>query len=333
MPIVVTCPECSTKLSAPDSAVGKQVRCPKCGAAAPVAAASAAPALAPTPAPTPAPEPTPAPPRAKPKPAPAESDDDERPRKKSRRDEDDADDDPPRKKKRRDDDDDYDHDNSRRRGRGRSGGSGGGGKVAIIAAVAVLLLIGVGVGIYFLVGKGSSSAKKAPVPPGWVQHSYPEEGFRAYFPKTPTYMNVPTFGGFGGLNPGGFGQGGFGGKGFPNVGGFEDVLPGAERFAVISSGTGFDSVYIQCSVIRFRNEVPASLRGSFRQSSGKFGGVEMRNVKWLGHDAIEQVHGNIVMRMVYTERHFITATIGGPNGGRAKPEEEAAFFDNFELIK
>ena len=330
MPIVVTCPECSTKLSAPDSAVGKQVRCPKCGAAAPVTAtASAAPALAPTPAP----EPAPAPPRAKPK--PAEADEDNRPRKKLRRDEEDADDDPPRKKKRRDDeDDDYDDDRSRRRGRSRSGGgSGGGGKVAIIAGVAVLLLVGVGVGIYFLAGKGSSSAKKTPVPPGWEQHSYPDDGFKAYFPKTPTYMNVPTFGGFGGLNPGGFGQGGFGGKGLPNVGGFGDALPGAERFAVVTSGTGFDSAHVQLSVIRFRNEVPASLRGSLRQAGGKFGGIEMRSVKWLGSDAIEYTHPGGTSRTVYTERHCITATISGPTGGRAKPEEEAAFFDNFELIK
>src|SRR3954469_3996928 len=36
MPIVVSCPGCPTKLSAPDTAAGKQVRCPKCGAAAPV---------------------------------------------------------------------------------------------------------------------------------------------------------------------------------------------------------------------------------------------------------------------------------------------------------
>lgn len=42
MPIVVTCPSCPTKLSAPDGAAGKQVRCPKCGAAAPVPALIAA---------------------------------------------------------------------------------------------------------------------------------------------------------------------------------------------------------------------------------------------------------------------------------------------------
>ena len=38
MPVVVACPKCSTKLSAPDSAAGKQVRCPKCGTSAAVPA-------------------------------------------------------------------------------------------------------------------------------------------------------------------------------------------------------------------------------------------------------------------------------------------------------
>src|SRR5436190_213733 len=38
MPIVVTCPGCPTKLSAPDTAAGKHVRCPKCQAAVPVPA-------------------------------------------------------------------------------------------------------------------------------------------------------------------------------------------------------------------------------------------------------------------------------------------------------
>jgi hypothetical protein len=40
MPIIVACPKCAAKLSAPDNAAGKQVRCPKpgCGATADVPA-------------------------------------------------------------------------------------------------------------------------------------------------------------------------------------------------------------------------------------------------------------------------------------------------------
>jgi hypothetical protein len=41
MPIVVTCEACDTKLSAPDGAEGKKVRCPKCGDAVPVPGGSA----------------------------------------------------------------------------------------------------------------------------------------------------------------------------------------------------------------------------------------------------------------------------------------------------
>ena len=36
MPLTVPCPECGTKLLAPDSAVGQRLRCPKCGTLATV---------------------------------------------------------------------------------------------------------------------------------------------------------------------------------------------------------------------------------------------------------------------------------------------------------
>jgi hypothetical protein len=42
MPILVTCPKCSTKLNAPDTAAGRQVKCPKCTSALTVPAAKAA---------------------------------------------------------------------------------------------------------------------------------------------------------------------------------------------------------------------------------------------------------------------------------------------------
>src|SRR5262245_64848660 len=100
MPILVTCPGCSAKLNAPDSAAGKKVKCPKpnCGTVIPVPAAlPQQPAFEVVEEAPPAP-----PPRPKPKlVAAVEVEEDEPPRKKSRRD--DGDDDRPKSKRRRDD--------------------------------------------------------------------------------------------------------------------------------------------------------------------------------------------------------------------------------------
>jgi hypothetical protein len=322
MPIVVKCPKCPTKLSAPDTAAGKQLRCPKCGALADVPTfvpAEEVPVVDAAPVPT----------KPKPKPVQAEEVEEERPRKKPRRNEDDEDEDaPPPKKKKRRDDDDYDHDHPRRR---QKAGGGKGGMVAVIVIGGLLLLAGVGVGIYFLVGKGSS-VKKAPVPPGWEQHKYPDDGFQVYLPKPPQYTNIPvnTFGGLGG------GRGRLGGGGFGGMGGFAggNDLGDADRCAMVSSGNWNDSVHVEVMIIRFRNKLPSSVRDSLRNApGGQFGGMEMKTVKWLGYDAVEQSHQGGVIRFVYTERHFVMAIINGSNGTRAKPEEEVGFFDNFEIIK
>lgn len=314
MPIVVNCPGCPTKLSAPDTAAGKQIRCPKCGATAPVPTfvpAEEVPVVDAKPVPKP-----------KPKRAVADDDDDDdRPRKKakSRRDDDDEDDRPRKKKRRADDDDDYPHDYARRRPRAKSGG---GGKVALIVGGVLLLLVLVGLGVYFLTGKDSPFAKKAPVPPGWSQYSY--DGFRAYFPSQPQVMTMNA----------GFPVGGRGGGGFF---GANDV-PEAESVAMYTCGNDIfngptpGGVSITVSVTRFRNGVPRNLRDDLnRGGTGKFGNIESRRVRWLGSDASEIVMGNAVVRVAYTDKALIVAQINGPNGTRATPEQEAGFFDNFEL--
>src|SRR5262245_50938902 len=108
MPIIVACPKCSTRLSAPDNAAGKQVRCPKpaCGGIADVPNYLPAEEVAVV-------EAVAIPPKPKPKPVPAAADD-EPPRKRSRRDDDDDNDRPQSRRRRRDDDDD-DFDRPRRR--------------------------------------------------------------------------------------------------------------------------------------------------------------------------------------------------------------------------
>lgn len=312
MPIVVTCPKCPTKLSAPDSAAGKAVRCPKCGAAAPVPLyipAEEVPVI----------EATVAPPKAKPKPVVADAgDDDDRPRKKARRDEEDADDAAPRKKKKKRYDDD--DDDPPRRKRRNAGGGGSGGVIAVVVIVGLLVLGGVGVGVYFLTGKGSVFAKKTPVPAGWQQFSYPNDGFKAYFPSEPTKIGMD-------LQPG-FGAGG------PLPGGID--IPQMESMHAYTTGGfgGKDRLTVTVEVVRFRDKLPRSARDSLGgQAGGRFGGGQTQQVRWLGESATEVAFGGSLTRAVYVDKAMIVVMITGPNGGRAKPEEEAAFFDNFELTK
>lgn len=56
MPVLTTCPDCSAKMRVPDHAVGKQIKCPKCGGTFTVTAGGASP---PPPPPPPAPKPAP----------------------------------------------------------------------------------------------------------------------------------------------------------------------------------------------------------------------------------------------------------------------------------
>jgi hypothetical protein len=319
MPIVVTCPGCPTKLSAPDHAAGKQIRCPKCGAAAPVPDFIPAEEV-------PVVEAAIVPPKPKPKPVQAEVDEDEPPRKKATRRDDD--DEPPRKKKKRRYEDDDDDPPRRRR---RSGGGGGGAMVAVIIVGGVLLLVGLGVGIYFLTSKGGPLAKKTPLPPGWQEYSYPQDKFKAPFPKEPQVVTMQAgafpMGGMGGMGPMRGGRGGF-------AGGME--IPEIESVSTYISGLmqPDEQVTIQVTIARFKKDIPRAMRDQMNQvTSGQVGGLETRKVRWLGYDAGEIIVAGSLTRVVYTDRMMILVQISGRNGARAKPEEEAAFFDNFQLTK
>lgn len=204
MPIIVLCPTCGAKLSAPDTAVGKKVRCPKegCGTAVPVTASA-----------------TPAAKVVERKPAPKsiddedgdekpkiraeaaddeeevrpkykfrrdESDDDEddRPKSKRKRDEDDEDAPKTRRRRQYDDDDDDDFDERPRRKRRKKSGSGGGGvgKALLLALGGILGLAalgGAGFAVYALVGTL-----------GWVEYKSDQCGFKAMFPTTPKEQNM-----------------------------------------------------------------------------------------------------------------------------------------------
>lgn len=367
--LVVPC-KCGTKLAAPESAVGKQIRCPKCGALTTVPAMLPAEEVPVVDAKVTAP-----PPKSKPKPKSApdtnsticigcnsmvfvvgeitdgrihcpkcgfanpvrnrvgeseDDDEDDRPRKKPKVraaavDEDEEEDDRPRKKKRpryADDDDDYDHDRKRKKPKRKAGG--GGALVAgLIVGGLLLVCVGIGVAVAMFSGKGGLLAKKAPVPPGWEEHNHPEDGFKAFAPPGAQYG---ALGGVG-FQPAEFGGGRFG-AGPDGIGN----LPAVERVAHLTSAWNANAARVDLQVVRYRDRLPSSVHSAMRRmTNAQFGGMEMRSVKWLGYDAVEYTHTNGVMRMVYTNRHFVIATVSGPNMGRAKPEEEAAFFDNVEV--
>jgi hypothetical protein len=328
MPIVVTCPSCPTKLSAPDEAAGKAVRCPKCGAAATV------PALIPAEE-VPVVEANLTPPKPKPRPVVAESAEEERPRKASRTDDDDADEEPrkrarrgddegeerPRKKKKRhaDDDDDYDFDHPRRKRRPNKSG-GGGAMVAVAIVGGLVLLVGLGIGIYFLAGKKSPFARKAPVPAGWEQYTNSGAGVKMYVPKKPSETTFP-------VNGLGRGGGRFGG-GFQGGADLQD----AEMLSIVRSGVTGDPVRVEVFVLRFRNSVPSSVRDKLFNNPDTPPGAETRKARWLGREAVEQTRGEGVARAVCFDNVVVVAAVSG-RGVRASKAEEDGFFDNFELTK
>ncbi|MBP3959013.1 hypothetical protein J8F10_27535 [Gemmata sp. G18] len=298
--IVVDCPGCPAKLSAPETAAGKQIRCPKCGAVATVPALVQAEEV-------PVVEGTPAPPKSRPKPVAVDDDENYERARAPRAEEDDEEDERPRKKKRRRAADDDDPPRKRRR---KSGGVSAG--IIVLAVVGGLLLVcGIGFGIYALTGKNSLFAKKTPVPAGWKEYSYPQDGFKAYFPSEPTTgMNMQ------------FGPGG-------------GEIPQMESMRTYTTDGfgGKDRVSITVQVMRFRSSLPRAARDAMGNIDGRFAGGSVQRVRWLGGDAAEMELGGTLTRVVYLDKAVIMVQITGPNGARAKPEEEAAFFDNFEVTK
>ncbi|AWM40794.1 hypothetical protein GobsT_06590 [Gemmata obscuriglobus] len=354
MSLVVPCPGCPAQLSAPESAAGKQIRCPKCKAVATV------PAFLPVEE-VPVVEAKVAAPVPKPKVQTTisccvvcntmvavlakvkvvhcpkcgfanpvrgwtdDGDEDEAPRRQVARRNEGDEDDRPRKKKRRADDDDYEDDDRPRRRRRRSVSRGGGsGRVVALVVGGLVLLGGLALGGYLLVGPGGVLAARAPVPPGWKQYDYPQSGFRAAFPGEPTV--------FGANVPGGFGGG-------PLPGGGE--IPQLESmFSYRTGGLGAFGVRGQSGtqviveVHRYRTSIPRASRDLMtRTGYGRFTGGSSNRVRWLGSSAFEMVMGGTLVRMVVLEKAVIVVQISGPNGVRARPEEENGFFDNFELTQ
>jgi hypothetical protein len=183
MPIIVPCPKCGANLSAPDSAVGKQVRCPKagCGTITTVPALIPAEEVAVVEATLTTPKVT------------GSDADDEVPERgnRSRRSSRDDDNEPRRIKRRRDGDgDDYLSLRRKKRKKGMSAG------VIVGLVLSSLFLLGiVGYGIYAIANRNTLSGSdyvwrgpRTPPPPGWQQYTFAQDHFRAYLPVEPNVI-------------------------------------------------------------------------------------------------------------------------------------------------
>ena len=318
--IIVACPKCSTRLSAPDNAAGKQVRCPKpaCGGIAEVPQFLPAEEVAVV-------EAVAVPPKPRPKPVPAVADDDhEPPRKRSRRDDDD-DDRPRSRRRRRDDDDDFDRPRRRR---------SGANPMAVVALILGGLVIvgGIGVGVYFLVKKGDNSARandsgagsagtdsagtysgpKAPVPAGWVQHTAAKSKFRVYLPKPPSSTKTSSLNGVA----------------------MDLVQSGGPRERLAATVMGMfippDTPGVN------RGLLTEHMRQGILKTQGAFRVVSQRSVTWAGRPATEMTlessnkAARAVMELTTANGIYYAffACSSGPS-----PDEEKGFFDNFELIE
>jgi hypothetical protein len=315
MPIIVACPRCGTRLSAPESAAGKHVKCPKpgCGTIAEVPEFVAAEEVPVVEATLTQPEP---------KPKRRDEDDDGQPRKRSRRDETEDEDDRPatrRERRRDDDDDDYEFDHRRRRR--RKSGMGAGAIVAIVLG-GLVVLGGVGVGVYALAskksgsdadsGSGPGSARRTSPPAGWQQFTFPDDGFRAYFAQPPRVIKSSD-----------------GQFDFPPIAGRRP-----ESFTLYLAPQKGPGTVAEVVVLRFIASHPLDRDALIYQLRKQNGEVEDRPVTWLGHSGYEVTaqRGQVAARIVLIDKTLYMATLASLSAP-VTAQEKSGFFDNFELLK
>lgn len=334
MSIAVLCPTCQARVSAPDSAAGKTVKCPKCkqpmvipGGPAESAGGSPFDFTAPAPPPPPS-RPVATGGRKPPRPAaeqPMDLDDDEPA--------------PPRKPgrgpaRRRDEDEDDD----RPRGRGRKPAKGGpplGLIIGIAAVVGLLVIGGASLGVYYAFfsksddgtadaggggggGGGGSASSKAAVPSGWKEFTATADGFKAYFPAEP--------------------------RSRPDTG------PGDLRVkATIYMAANPQSKQIAVAAVFKLSDIPAAERDGIvdrviRESAKEDGGKEVsrRSATLGGRPATEVVmempsagkgdeRPQLVARVMKTESRVYMVGVGGM-AGKVPDDVVKGFFDNFEML-
>jgi hypothetical protein len=308
MSITVTCPGCSAKLNAPDSAAGKKVKCPKpgCGTVIPVPAPMAL-----EPDFEEAEEPKP---KAKPKPVKAAVEDD---------------DEPPRKKRPRDEDEDDDDDRPRKKKKKQKAAGLSPAVLAGIVLGGLLVLGAIGYGIYALVSKSDTASSgggssggggsRTAVPAGWVEFKSDSDGFRAYFPKTPQALPFKV----------------------PNP-----KLPPAKSITLYTAGLPTDEMFISLFVAQLRPGSSQADRDAYAEDFNRSWraavGVKEGTATWAGQTAKEFVitkpatktrpESGIVVRQMTVGDNLYGVIIANGKGIPA-PEMVNGFFDNFELLK
>jgi hypothetical protein len=309
MAMIVPCPKCGARLSAPDDAAGKKLRCPKpgCGALAEVPLYVAAEEVAVVDAVAVTPM------------RPEAEEEDDQPRKKPRRDEEDDETDGQSRKRRRRDDDDYEWEHTRRKR--RKSGLGAGAVTAIVLG-GLVLVAGAGLGIYALVGGadgGLFGAKKSPPPAGWTEYTYASDGFKAYFPSRPAATSAPAgFGAFGGVS----------GLSIPGVAVPQSVtfyLPGE-----IGAGTHVVVIVLKYTAAPAPTAQRRLIDGFLNQNNRAQ--HDVTTVRWLGVDAVQSESRLGLARMAFVGSTLYIAEISSGQNGRAAGAEESGFFDHFELI-
>jgi hypothetical protein len=204
-------------------------------------------------------------------------------------------------------------------------GSGVGPALAIIGVIlfGLALVRGVGYGVYALVGKksGSDLAKPTKPPSGWREYSYPDEGFKAHFPKEPSVKREQAPPGAVQVGP----------------------LVGVTGLSQIKAGDTDDSVRAMVIVGRLQPGLSQSERDRLvgellRLGQAEFRrGSQSRTVSWHGQQVREVIGDEGVLRCCATESAVYLAGISARGSGqtdvRARPEDEKAFFENFQLLR
>jgi hypothetical protein len=325
MPTVVICPKCKTKLSAPDAALGKNVRCvkPLCGTIVPVPAFVPAEVVEVVEASLQPPKPSPEADERdtvavdqRKRNSQSEEDEKSRPQSKRRLENDgDDEDERPRRRGVKGDDDEHDNLPRPRRRQKKSRWDLGVGLIVAIVFGMLLVVGALGYGIYSLVEDVAENMRtKAPPPRGWQEFTYRTDKFKVCLPQAPSIGSLD----FGGKQP------------FANMG-VDIQYPEA----VSTYLSDQNSVSIFVVVARYKSRLSSKDRN--QSFSNVFGNrnialKDARTVRWLGVSADEVANPAGVTRVATVGSTVYMAAISNGRGLRAKPEEENGFFDSFKLL-
>jgi hypothetical protein len=186
----------------------------------------------------------------------------------------------------------------------------------------IIVLGGICYGIYLLVSN-VVVVKKAPPPAGWKEFTYPESGFKAYFPREPVVLKGSVDQVVQGVS-----------MGAP----IEVLRTTVEYGAIHHISNPDDAVQVFVVYFRFKPgpDIRSRLEKAFNERSDqtiKNRNGKMRTIRWLGVNADEITTPTGVVRVAFRDSSVYLVMIRAKGDTKAKPEEENGFFDNMELLK